>query len=77
MRTLIKPFDRLIPVEYIADCERIVKQALLGGYDLTLHQAQELWEDFSDGYCAGWLYLPESDEKLADIIFGDKGYHDE
>jgi hypothetical protein len=76
MRSLIEPFDRLRPVGYITDCERIVKVARVEGYELTLKQAEELWENFSEGYCAGWLRLPDTDERLADIIFGDKHYHD-
>lgn len=52
------------PVRYPDDCIRIVIQMNQLGYDCTLREAQELWEDYSDSCCAEWLILPTSNEEL-------------
>lgn len=76
MKILMKPFNELRPVQWLYDCERIVKATRNEGYELTLKQAEEMWENFSEAYCASWLILPESDEKLSAILFGESDYHD-
>ena len=49
---------------YQSDCERIADVALRHRYLLTVEQAEDLWNDFSETFAAGWLSLPEDDEEL-------------
>lgn len=52
---------------YPDDVERIVKIMKSKGLKITPELANELWEEYSESYCAGWLILP-SNEKVFDII---------
>ena len=56
-------------IYWTADCERI-QRVMKEAYDLdiTLHTAQWIWEDYSESYCASWLYLPTPDEELIGIL---------
>ena len=60
--------DELERPEYRHDTERIVRVALEHGVSLTLTQAERAWLLFSDSMAAGWIVLPDSDEKLWGII---------
>jgi hypothetical protein len=54
-------------VRYPDDCrriQRVAKERL--GVDITLAQAQTIWEDHSDSYCAGWLGLERHASTLAE-----------
>ena len=51
-------------VRYPEACKRIQRVAKEHGEKITLTEAQLIWEDYSDFYCAGWLMLPESDSEL-------------
>lgn len=50
------------PVDYPDDCMRIQKVANRMGYDLTLRDAEVLWERHSDDHAAGWLFVREDDD---------------
>jgi len=56
-------------IDFPEDCERI-RQVCLGWLrrEITLSEAQELWEVVSEEYCASWLVLPESNTELAEMI---------
>jgi hypothetical protein len=64
----VKRNDRL---DYVYDCERIVKVLASHGYHATIEQAHELWDAHSEMMAAGWLHLPEDDEQL----YIDLSYH--
>jgi predicted solute-binding protein len=53
---------------FIEDVERIQKLMVSKGYYSTLKMSANMWEEYSDTYCAGWLGLPESDEELFNIL---------
>lgn len=54
-----------VEIRHEGDCERIrsVVSAKRGAA-ITLEQAQSIWEDYSDMYAAGWLFLPEDDAEI-------------
>lgn len=64
--------ERLHRPEYIEDTKRIVKVAFENGFILSILEAEELWEEYSDSMAAGWMGLPDSDEELWAIIKGDQ-----
>lgn len=52
--------------EFRHDCERI--QRIFKAHwdiDVPLEHCAEIWEDYSDGFAAGWLFLPPEDRDLA------------
>jgi hypothetical protein len=50
--------------EFWDDCERIKKIFAEHDYDITLEQARQMWELYSEDYCASWLYLSAKDEDI-------------
>jgi hypothetical protein len=50
--------------EYKSDCLRIQQILIEHGFESDLYDCEILWRDYSDGLAAGWLSLPESDERL-------------
>lgn len=57
------------PIRYRPECEAIVKYAReIMGLNLTIHQAQDLWEWHSSYQDAQWLCVREED--IADAIEG-------
>ncbi|MEG1565366.1 MAG: hypothetical protein RR342_01325 [Bacilli bacterium] len=50
------------------DCQRIKDVCAKHSENITLYEAQEIWQDVSDSYCAGWLFLPETDKELWSMI---------
>lgn len=55
-------------VRYREDCERIVRISMMHGYNITLGQAEQVWDDYSDSMAAGWMNLPESDEEVWEVL---------
>ena len=51
-----------------SDVERLQRVMLAHGYDADLPSAADIWEDYSDSYAAGWLGMPDDDNKLWQII---------
>ena len=49
---------------YGDDVYRIWVALVRAGYDVTLRDAEDLWEHHSADWCAGWLELPEKDEDI-------------
>lgn len=62
MSKLFKTFN---DCEYPDDVRRIVKAAATIGYFLKPHEAEDLWENYSAELCASWLFVPDSEQKLA------------
>ena len=54
--------------EYPEDITRIIRVASECGIELTPETAANLWEDYSDGFCAGWMVLPRQDTELRSIL---------
>ena len=54
--------------EYKDDCIRIQRILRDRGYNATLKQCEELWEDYSDSMCAGWMNLNDSDSNVYNNI---------
>ncbi len=50
------------------DVIRIVNVCTKHNIEITFAEAEELWNKYSDDYCAQWLILPDSDEYLFEII---------
>lgn len=57
-----------VPVQYPGDCDRIRKALGTVGIIVTQEYAAVLWENYSEGYCAGWLALPTDDRELIDFL---------
>lgn len=55
------------PVERPGDCLKIKNIALKMGYDISLRDAQDLWESHSEDLCAGWLCVNNEEEIKAAI----------
>ena len=55
-------------VRHPNDCQRIVSALASAGYDCTIEQAEMLWDCYSDGLAAGWIFLPDEDERIVDCV---------
>jgi len=53
---------------HTSDVERIKKVLLANGYDSTLEDCSNLWDDYSYSLAAGWINLPDDDDELFRII---------
>lgn len=53
-----------VAVEYPQDCIRMKRLAAEKGYDLTLHECEQIWQWHSNSVCASWLMLRSSDDDL-------------
>jgi hypothetical protein len=68
----------LVSIRYPEDCRRIRRVALLKcDIEISLTQAHMLWEDYSTSVCASWLFLPDDDDALANVIRSYIDYDDE
>jgi len=59
---------KLPKIEYPEDCIRIKRVLLDHGCDASLWECEKMWKEYSESMCAGWLFLPESDEDLFSIL---------
>ncbi len=55
-------------IRYPEDCLRIQKLCLSHKWDVSLAEANAMWETYSASMCAGWMILPESDNILWQVI---------
>ena len=55
-------------IENADDITRIREIARADGLLITPEQAIEIWEEHSDRYAAGWLFLPDADEHILPIV---------
>lgn len=56
------------PPRYLDDCQRIQKILLAKGYEVSLHECEDMWESHSESYCAGWLILPDDDNEILESL---------
>lgn len=63
-----KLMQKIKDIRNIKDCIRIKNVLLEKGYDATLKECEELWQEFSNSMCAWWLYLPDTDDMLLSNI---------
>ena len=61
---LKNPFNYDSHLDYVHDVKRIIKVYEDRGFKISFDDALLSWERFSEGYCAEWMLLPTSDEKL-------------
>lgn len=54
--------------DYPEDIDRIIKVCKKEQIYLTHKQAERIWQNHSEGYCAGWLFLPENDEAILRVV---------
>ena len=54
--------------EYYTDIQRMIKVCNDRGINISPKLAKKLWSRYSDNLCACWLYLPDSDEELFEIL---------
>ena len=47
---------------YKSDVERIVKIFSDRGYEISVADAENAWQRYSDSMCAGWMDLDNEDE---------------
>lgn len=58
---------------YLSDCQRICEVAAKNGLVLSLSQAKQIWESWSDSTAAGWLIIQDdNDIELAIESFVNK-----
>jgi hypothetical protein len=55
-------------VRYPEDCRRIVEVAGAAGYSVSPWEAEAIWDAYSDSMAAGWMGLPDDDNRLLDIV---------
>lgn len=53
---------------YIDDVKTIRAAIVKNGYFCTLEEASDIWDKYSDNYCASWLMLPKDNESIMAII---------
>jgi hypothetical protein len=51
-------------VDYPKDCLRIQRVCLEKGYYGGISECEDIWQEYSTELCAGWLFLPDTDEEL-------------
>jgi len=49
---------------HLQDVLRLQRVMLENGYEADLLSAAQIWEDYSDDMCAGWIFLPDDDDEL-------------
>ncbi len=60
--------DTTFTHRWIDDVKRIQKVLLDNGYSSLLEDCANLWEAYSDDYCAGWMRLEKDDKDLFNIL---------
>jgi hypothetical protein len=68
MSLITDAINEIYHPQYRDDIARIVQVALKHGYSLTMRQAEDVWEKYSESMFAGWMVLPDDDDKLWLII---------
>lgn len=72
MKTTQELFDKAMQsghIRYPKDCHLICEIAKeKRGISMTYHDAQEIWEWYSENYAAGWLILDGREDKIPHVI---------
>ena len=50
------------------DVVRIKKILNDKNIEITLDEAEDIWDEYSDDMCAQWMGLPSDDEKVFEIV---------
>lgn len=50
------------------DVNRIRHALLMAGYDVTLTEAMQLWEEYSGDICAAWITVPNNNREIVEIV---------
>lgn len=66
--TFIKPKYLTTPFRWDEDVFRIVDICHQKGYQISLTDAQEAWEQHSDDLAAGWLSLGDNDDEIFNTV---------
>lgn len=53
---------------YSGDVKRIVEAFAEAGYEVSEHDAERAWAEYSNSFCAGWLELPDFNEDIVDYL---------
>jgi hypothetical protein len=56
--------------EWVDDTKRVRRAIENIGYDVSLAEAERVWEGYSESMCAGWMRLPDDDSQLEEIVAG-------
>ncbi len=67
---------RTVPERYRSDVIRISQALEDHDYDCSYWDAYKMWDNYSDSLCAGWINLPETDDKIREILI-DKEVDDD
>ena len=58
-------------VYYVTDCQRLQRIALAHGFELSLLQCQDVWNQYSESWSASWLILRrDSDDEIWEYMAG-------
>ena len=55
-------------MSYPEDVKRIVEVLKEKDIEVNPNEAEDIWDLYSDDYCAQWLGLPSDDEKVFEIV---------
>lgn len=55
--------EKISGIEFISDCKYFQRILQEKGYDPTLSEIQELWQEYSESLSASWLSIEEYSEK--------------
>lgn len=64
-RLTFRNTTRIRHPEDVARIKRICKER---GYKISRHDAQLVWEEYSDSMAVGWLFLPDSDDAVFNVV---------
>jgi hypothetical protein len=63
-----KYLTKVQDLPHIHDVRRIHKVLASRGHWVTLDMCHQMWDNYSDSMCAGWIILPEDDETIYNIL---------
>jgi len=55
---------KLKDCEYPEDVLEIISQLMNKGHNVSVEEAVELWENYSESMCAGWISVPKENVHL-------------
>lgn len=68
--------EREVPQNRRHDCKKIVEALYCRGVHISMNEAYEAWDNYSDSLCAGWIILPKTSGEICDILLEEE-YIDE
>ena len=60
-------------IYYLEDCQILQGVAQDNGQDITLTEAAQIWEEYSESFEASWMGVPTNEDLVWDIISGYLG----